>query len=502
MSNYQALFEISKLLAAETDIDKLLALAMDKVIEQTKAQHGIIMVYGEDGELSVETARTLDKQDIEQAELQVSKTVMQSVLQSGQHIVIKNALSSSRLRNSTTVSRLNLLSVACAPLRAENEIFGVIYIDNRAFSGVFDEETGKLLNEFSGLISVAVKNALERRRLGNRQRELQKELAERQGYGSLIGRSAAMLQLFRLMLKAADANVAVLLTGETGTGKELVARALHRQGSRRHHEFVALNCSALPENLLESELFGYEKGAFTGADRRKPGWVETAERGTLFLDEISETSPALQVKLLRFLQSGEYAPVGSVTTRRANVRIIAATNSDLAALVEQGKFRQDLFYRLNVIELKLPPLRERGGDILLLANYFLERCAKQLHKTVTGFAQEAIDLLMDYPFPGNVRELENIVQRAIVLCEGQTIHVDDLSIPLTGPTGRSSTEFAEMNFNAAKQKLLEKFEREFFCARLQETQGNISEAARRCGMHRKNFIQKMQQYGIEKKDFM
>jgi len=502
MSNYKALFEIGKILGAETNIDRLLPLAMDKVVEQTGAQHGVILVHGEDGELTVETARDLQKKDVEAAGLQVSKTIMQSVLETGQYVVIQNALATPRIRESASVTRLHLLSVACAPLRAGGETFGVIYIDNRAFTGVFDDETGKLLNEFAEMIAVVVKNALARRRFENRQLQLQAELAERQGFGRLIGGSQAMRQLFGRMVKAAEAEVTVLVTGETGTGKELVARLLHRQSRRSQHEFVALNCSALPENLVESELFGYEKGAFTGATQRKSGWIESAEHGTLFLDEIAELSPAVQVKLLRFLQSAEYAPVGSVAARKADVRIITATNRDLAKLVEQGKFRQDLFYRLNVVELKLPPLRERDDDILLVANYFLQRFARQFNKPIAHFAPDAVDLLENYHFPGNVRELENIIQRAVVLSEGQTIHADDLSLPLSPPAFQTTAASEEINFNAAKEKVLEKFERQFLGARLQETQGNISEAARRCGVHRKNFIQKMQQYGIERKDFL
>jgi transcriptional regulator with GAF, ATPase, and Fis domain len=502
MSSYRTLFEIGKFLVAESEIEKLLPQTMDKVIEQTKAERGLIAVYGEDDDIQFQAARHLDKKDLEHPDFEISRTIIQKVRDSGEPMVIKNALDDPRFQASESVARLRLLSVACAPLKVKNEIFGVVYIDNRDLTAVFDENTGNLLNEFSDLIAVAVKNALDRKSLLDTKRRLLAERDESRGYGEMIGKSPAMQEVFKLIKKAAGLDITVLITGETGTGKELVARELHRRSLRRDHELVALNCAATPENLLEDELFGHEKGAYTGADRRKPGWVEVANHGTLFLDEIGEMSLAMQAKLLRFLQSGEYSPLGSREVKHADVRLIAATNRKLAEMLELKTFREDLYYRLNEMEIKLPPLRERGEDVLRLADYFLARYAKQFAKNVAAFDEEARALLLQYHWPGNVRELENRLKRAVVLADSELISPDDFDFMTPNPPSSPSHLSSEPNFNSEKQNVIAAFEKDFLRARLRETKGNITAAARRCGMHKKNFIQKMRQYGIKRDDFV
>jgi DNA-binding NtrC family response regulator len=340
----------------------------------------------------------------------------------------------------------------------------------------------------------------ERRLLRSRLRQHESACTALAAVEDLLGMSKHWLAIKELIRELARfPSVTVLITGETGTGKELVARELQRRSARRDHEFVAFSCANVPENLLESELFGHEKGAFTGADRRKRGLFEVANGGTVFLDEIGEMSPAIQAKLLRFLQAGEFKPLGSEAIKKTDVRIIAATNRDLSAMMAQGQFREDLYYRLNVIEIKLPPLRERGEDILLIADYFLKRFARQFKAPVSAFSPEARALLLQYPFPGNVRELENLVQRAVVLAEGNAINLEDLAFVKSGE--RSDSSVPTSSFIQAKQEIIASFERDYICARLQETNGNISEAARRAGMHKKNFIQKMQQYGMRREDF-
>lgn len=500
MSSYRTLFEIGKTLVAETDISKLLPLAMDQVIRQTGAERGMILVYGSEGELLCETARHLSQTDLQNPEFEISKTIIQSVRESGQYVVIKNALEEPRFRGSTSVERLRLLSVACAPLRAEGETIGVIYIDNRDLSAVFNEQSGKLLNEFAELISVAVKNAISRRRLEECQRRLQIELDESYGYGKIIGCSPAMQEVFQLIARVADTDATVLITGETGTGKELVARALHRQSPRREREFVAINCSALPESLLETELFGIEEKTATGV-KRHSGFFEQAHRGTLLVDEVGDMPPNMQAKLLRVLQERSLRRVGGEQEIPIDVRLIAATHRDLPALVQQGKFREDLFYRLHVIEIKLPPLRERREDILPIAQYFLERYAKQFNRPARDLNREAAEMLLHYSFPGNVRELENIIQRAVVLCAGETIEAGDLPLAGAGVGQAVSAAPETWNYNLAKQTSIKNFDRNFLPRLLKASGGNISEAARRAGMDKKNLLQKLKQYGIKREEY-
>jgi transcriptional regulator with GAF, ATPase, and Fis domain len=502
MQNYKALFEIGKALTAETDINKLLPMAMDRVISETKAQRGMITVRGGDGELLFETARKLNKEDIKKPEFEISKTLINSVLDSGKPVVLQNALETPEFAGSASIGRLRVLSVACSPLcLRDGSVFGVIYIDNRDLASVFDEDTGKLLQDFSELISVAIKNAIDHRRLLEKQQKLQTALDEKMGYGEIIGGSPAMQAVFKLIDKVADKDVTVLITGETGTGKELVAREIQRRSPRSGHEFVAFSCANLPEQLLESELFGHEKGAFTGADRRKRGMFEQADNGTVFLDEIGEMSPSVQAKMLRFLQSGEFKPLGGETIKKTDIRLIAATNRDLVKMISDRLFREDLYYRLNVIEIKLPPLRGRGEDVVRIGDYFLQRYSQQFNTTAREFDPAAREKLLHYDYPGNVRELENIIQRTVILAEGASIRAADLAFP-GASAGKAPAILASTNFNDTKKNLIDSFERDYISKMLQETKGNISEAARRAGMHKKNFIQKMQQYGISREEFI
>jgi transcriptional regulator with GAF, ATPase, and Fis domain len=519
MSSSRVLPEIGKALVAGTDIGKMLPLAMDKVIEQTGAERGMIVVYGNHDELLFETARALDRKDIEKPEFQVSKTIMQRVQASGKYEVIKNALEEDQLKGIVSIVRLQLLSVACAPLRDESGVFGIIYIDNRRQEARFDDSTGELLAEFADLISVAVRNALEHRRLAERTRQLEFEAAQKdlklnrqverwrrleaeltvsKGYGQIKGRSPAMMEVFKLIEKVAATNATVLILGETGTGKELIAREMHRRSLRRDQEFVTLNCSALAEQLLESELFGHEKGAFTGADKQKIGYFEYAGGGTIFLDEIGKISKAVQVKLLRVVQSGEFNRLGSEQVRKTDVRIIAAASPDLPELIKQDKFFPDLYFRLKVIEIRVPPLRERRIDILDIAGYFRERYARRYTKTVHNFSPEACDLLVNYDWPGNVRELENTVERAVILTDDETIQAEDLPHELHPTPSPPAQVMDETNFAEAKKK----WERDYICVRLKEANGNVAEAARRAGMFPSNFHQKMKQYGITREDCM
>jgi two-component system, NtrC family, response regulator HydG len=304
-----------------------------------------------------------------------------------------------------------------------------------------------------------------------------------------------MQRIFSLIEKISPTDSSVLITGESGTGKELIARSIHLQSRRADGPFMAVNCGALAENLLESELFGHVRGAFTGAWTDKKGLFELADRGTLFLDEIGETSPALQVKLLRVLQDHEVRRVGGNANLKVDVRIVAATNRDLRREMEAGRFREDLYYRLNVFQIEVPPLRERGDDVPLLAHLFLEHYARQMGKSVQGFDDRAMYQILHYPFPGNVRELENAVQRAVALAEGDEIRLEDLPRAMreaTMPLIQAPSAVAPLPEGLS----LEELERAYIQQTLRRLQGNTSAAARMLGISRSTLWRKMKQYSL------
>jgi DNA-binding NtrC family response regulator len=349
-------------------------------------------------------------------------------------------------------------------------------------------------------VRIPVRRALERRRLEQENIALRTQIETRYSFQNIIGNSPEIRELFRIMRHASSSESSVLITGESGTGKELAARAIHSNSVRARRKFVTVNCGAIPEGLIESELFGHAKGAFTGAVAEKKGLVEEADKGTLFLDEIGELAPQLQVKLLRVLQEGEFTRIGETNPRHVNVRIVAATNRDLKKSIAEKLFREDLYYRLNVIPIELPPLRKRKEDIPLLVNHFLEKHkARAAEKNVNGVAKEAMQALMNYHFPGNVRELENSVEYAIAFTTGPTIQKDDL--PKYILEERKLSEEARtiplMPLKDAKHQ----FERSIIMAALIESGGNISEAARILHIHRQNLQQKIRLLGIELSSF-
>ncbi|HEX67678.1 MAG TPA: sigma-54-dependent Fis family transcriptional regulator [bacterium] len=336
-----------------------------------------------------------------------------------------------------------------------------------------------------------LKGALKVKKLEEENILLRQEIL---GEGEIIGKSKAIKEVMELARKVAPEDTTVLLQGETGTGKELVARAIHKLSPRKNGPYVVVNCAAIPENLLESELFGHRKGAFTGALKDKKGRIEIADGGTLFLDEIGSLSLPLQAKLLRFLETKEIQPLGSEDTFRVDVRVIAATNQDLRKRVEEGNFREDLFYRLNVFPIYIPPLRERKEDIPLLANYFLKLYSKKMNKKIEKIDDGAMELLLKYSWPGNVRELENVIERAVVLADSPIVSKEFLPLlpaceEITGP------------YQERKKRLLENFEREYFKELLQKHNGIISKVAKEAGIDRKNLYLKLKKWGINPQDF-
>lgn len=381
--------------------------------------------------------------------------------------------------------------VVCLPLCSGDETLGIIYLSRK--EQAFGQSDIELLQTISSKIAVTVESNRLFSDLEESRQSLIEDLREKYDFDEIIGNSPEIARVLATVADVAESESVVLIEGDSGTGKELLARAIHFNSLRKDNPFVAINCGAIPETLLESELFGYEKGAFTGAVQKKPGKFELADGGSILLDEIGELSPVLQVKLLRFLQSGEFEPLGSTSMRHADVRIISATKRDLKKMVGTGEFRDDLYYRIHVIAIKLPSLASRKGDVEILANYFLSMYAEKNTKNIKAIGDGALNFLRGYNYPGNIRELENIIERAVVLCKGDMLTADDLPDYIVSRPGisglvkpSSAAELRELKIKLWKE-VVEPVEREFVYKALGDCGGNISEAARQMGMHRKQF---------------
>jgi transcriptional regulator with GAF, ATPase, and Fis domain len=476
---YKTLYEFSIDLTSERDLRSLLKRVVQTTTEILACDYVALQITGEDGDILFRfDSFNRNGSNGKPAAL---KQVIDAVLSTGDPVRI-DADDDSGEGN-----------IVCIPLKSEDDILGVLYsvrYDNR-----FTRFDLSLLTTITEKIAISVESERLMSALEDYRETLVEDLRNKYDFEEIIGSSPEITKVLATVADVAESESAVLIEGESGTGKELLARALHKNSSRRDFPFVAINCAAIPENLLESELFGYEKGAFTGAVGRKPGKFELADKGTIFMDEIGELSPLLQVKLLRFLQSHEFEPLGSTTVKQADVRIISATKRNLMEMVESGDFRDDLYYRINVILIKLPELAGRKGDIEILADHFLRIYAKKNGKRIVSINETAMNYLKNYRYPGNVRELENIIERAVVLCKGNILTPHELPDTVKGIGPRSEkppVTFRELNEYKRKlwNKTMGPVERNFALNLVESAGGNISAAARLAGMHRKQ-LQRM-----------
>jgi transcriptional regulator with GAF, ATPase, and Fis domain len=422
----ERLAEFAQALGREPALDRALIRLLDSIVEVVKADKGFVLTV-ENGTPEILAARNFQQQDIEDAVERLSDSIVRRALDSKQPLIVSDAVHDAQFNASESVVNLKLASVMCVPLLLRGEVSGAVYVGNDRLASLFTARELLLMTSFCSTATLLLEHARSLDELRADKAELQSRL-DAQAYGDIIGACEAMRDIFRKIDKVAATNIDVLVTGDSGTGKELIARELHRRSPRKNGPFIAINCGAIPENLLESELFGHAKGAFTGAIAARPGKFQAASSGTLFLDEIGEMSPALQVKLLRALQDRAVTRVGETKVEPVDIRIVSATNKDLEAEMNAGRFREDLYYRVNVVHLHLPPLRERGEDAAMLAKFFLGRATRELGAKVKGFSRQALTAIRHFRWPGNIRQLENRIKKAVVLAEGPLITAEDLEL--------------------------------------------------------------------------
>jgi Nif-specific regulatory protein len=407
----------------------------------------------------------------------VSQTITSQVLREGIALLSNDLFESEGLGERPSLIAARVCSVLCVPLVVFESALGVVYLDTSDPASRFDEGHLQLLTAIAGVAAVAFENARHFESLEGENQRLQKEVhIEHQ----MVGESAAMRNVYQFIGKVAPTNSKVLIRGESGTGKELTAHAIHLNSPRARKPFLAINCATLVENLVESELFGHERGAFTGAITQKLGKLEIADGGTLFLDEVGELTAPIQVKLLRVLENGEFERLGGKRSIKVDVRIIAATNRDLEEAIKAGGFREDLYYRLNVVSVVMPSLMVRREDILLLARFFLDKYSKECKRRVTGISAEALALLKAYDWPGNVRELENVIERAIVLGETDSIGPEDLPEALL--ESFSAGDSSPLNYYEA----IKEAKKQLIIKALKQAEGNYTKAAGLLGVHPNN----------------
>lgn len=497
------LYEIARTLNASLDLKKSLYSVLDILASKMSMMRGTVTILNpRRNEISVEVAHGLSKAAIRRGKYKPGEGITGKVIQTGKAIVVPK-ISEEPLFLNRTVSRKQSikgeLSFFCVPIKNKQQVIGALSVDRPFDKAYFLEDGEKFLTVIGIMIAQQVVNLerinLEKEQLMEENRRLRKELSEKYNITNIIGNSNKMREVFQMITQVSQGNTTVLIRGESGTGKELVANAVHYNSLRAGKPFVKINCAAIPANLIESELFGHEKGAFTGAIKQKQGKFELAHKGTIFLDEIGVVGSDVQIKLLRVLQEKEFERVGGLKTIKADVRIIAATNKNLEEAVEEETFREDLYYRLNVFPIYIPPLKERKTDILLLADHFLEKYAKEHRKDILRLSSSTIDMLMQYHWPGNVRELENSIERAVLLCDGKVIQSYHL------PPTLQTWEGSEVTSGRSLEAHVGNLEREIIIDALRNTRGNMAKAAELLETTERKFGYKTKKYGIDYRQY-
>jgi len=497
--NIALLYAITKALNEHLDLKRSLYKVLDILSSSMNMVRGTITLLDPlRNEIHIEVAHGITRSAIERVRYKLGEGITGKVIETGKAVAIPRISEEPRFLDRTASRRRGgdrELSFFCVPIKKGNQVIGALSVDRPYEEDYSLDEGRRLLSVVATMVASHVIKLetirVENERLRDENRRLQTELKSKYSIGNIIGSSNRMREVYQMVSQVCRSNATVLIRGESGTGKELVANSIHYNSQRAQTPFVKVNCAALPSNLIESELFGHEKGAFTGAIKQKIGKFELAHRGTIFLDEIGSVNLDVQANLLRILQEKEFDRVGGQRTIKVDVRVIAATNKNLEAAVEDGTFRGDLYYRLNVFPIYMPPLRERKTDILLLADYFLEKYAKENHKDIRRFSTPAIDMLMQYHWPGNVRELENCIERGVLVCEEGVIH--SYHLPPTLQTGKESGTLPGLSLEDAVANL----EKEMLIDALKNTRGNITNAAKILQTTVRKFPYKAQQYGID-----
>jgi Nif-specific regulatory protein len=480
-----------------------LKTAFAATLETLGRHHGIVRSFvmlldSESEKIRMEATYGLNEDSVHRVTYRVGEGVIGRVVQSGKPVVVpqtsREPLLLNRLRDHQGQTRRKEMSFICVPIVIGAKAVGVIGAD-RIYKEERDfDRTTKFLSVIASMMAQAlkVKETVEadKKLLLDENTHLKQELRERYDFGHIVGNSNPMRLVYQQVTQVARTNTTVLLRGESGTGKEMIAHAIHYNSLRARKPFVKISCAALPNTLIESELFGFEKGAFTGAQSRKKGRFELADGGTLFLDEIGDLDLSTQVKLLRVLQEREFERLGGVDTIKVNVRLIVATNKDLEEAIKQAQFREDLYYRLNVFTIFMPPLRERKPDILLLAEHFVEKFEREHSKSIKRISTPAIDMLTSYHWPGNVRELENVIERAVLICESSVIHGHHL--PPSLQTGEGSDTMTRLSLASA----MEAYERDLIQDALKTARGNRAKAAKLLDSTERIIGYKVKKYGI------